>query len=187
MDFQANFKLVADTVALWTIPVIFLLIIGFAMVKKVKVYESFIKGGKEGWDIFLQILPYIIAILIAIGMFRQCGALDVLKNWISDGLALMGVSAEMMPPETVPVALMRPLSGSGSLGIVAEILAKDPNSFTATVASAMFGSTDTTFYVVALYFGSVGIRKIRHALIAGLLADIAGIITAVTICNILFR
>lgn len=175
------FKMAVDQLSAWTIPVIFLLIVGYAMVRRVRVYESFTEGGKEGFDIFLKILPYMVAILVAIGMFRASGVLDLLSDWLGQYTLRIG-----MPAETVPVALMKPLSGSGSLGLVGEILARDPNSYTAKVASTMFGSTDTTFYVIALYFGSVGIKKIRHALLVGLIADVVGILTAVGVCRLVF-
>lgn len=165
----------------YTIPVIFLIIIGYAMLKRIRLYESFVEGGKEGWEIFLKILPYIVAILVAIGVFRASGALDSLAGLLSPLTNLIG-----MPPETLPVALMKPLSGSGSLGLAAEVIANAPDSFEARVASTMFGATDTTFYIIALYFGSVGIRKIRHAMVVGLTADLAGILAAVGICHIMF-
>ncbi len=178
---QNYFKLVIDQISLLTIPLIFFFIIAYGMAKRVKVYESFVEGGKEGFDIFIQILPYIIAILVAIGMFRVSGALGYLSDLLAPLTLKIG-----MPPETLPVALMKPLSGSGSLGMVAEVIQHEPDSFTAKVASTMFGSTDTTFYIIALYFGSVGIKKIRHAMVAGLIADAAGILAAIWICRAVF-
>lgn len=175
------FKLIVDQISLLTLPLMFFLIIGYAMTRRVKVYESFIEGGKEGWEVFIRILPYIIAILAAIGMFRESGALDKITELLAPALGAIG-----MPPETLPVALMKPLSGSGALGMVSDVIAEDPDSFASKVASTMFGSTDTTFYVIALYFGSVGIRKIRHAMLAGLTADLAGILAAVGICHLVF-
>ena len=182
MPDESILKLVIAQISLLTIPLIFFLIIGYAMIKRVNVYESFIEGGKEGFDIFIQILPYIVAILVAIGMFRVSGALE----FISDELAPLTLAIGM-PPEVVPVALMKPLSGSGSLGMVTEIVQAAPDSFQSQVASTMFGSTDTTFYIIALYFGSVGIKKIRHAMVAGLIADLAGILAAVWICHVVFK
>lgn len=179
---QDGFRLVVNQVSLLTVPAIFLLIVGYGLLRRVKVYESFVEGGKEGFDIFIKVLPYIVAILVAIGMFRVSGALDFLSETLAP--LTLGIG---MPPETLPVALMKPLSGSGSLGLVAEILKHDPNSFTARVASTMFGSTDTTFYIIALYFGSVGIRRIRHALVVGLIADAAGLLAAVWVCHLVFR
>lgn len=175
------FKLVIDQVSLWTLPLIFFGIVGYGMVRRVNVYESFVEGGKEGFDIFLKILPYIVAIFAAIGMFRVSGALDYLSELLTPLTLKIG-----MPPEVLPVALMKPLSGSGSLGLVTEIVQAAPDSFNARVASTMFGSTDTTFYIIALYFGSVGIKKVRHAMAAGLIADLAGILAAVWICQAVF-
>lgn len=175
------FKDVVNQVSVLTIPLMFFGIIGYAMTRRVKVYESFIEGGKEGWEVFVRILPYLVAIIAAIGMLRESGALDIITVQFKPVLSLIG-----MPHETLPVALMKPLSGGGSLGIVSEIVNHAPDSFKAKVASTMFGSTDTTFYVIALYFGSVGIRKIRHAMLAGLTADLAGILAAVGVCHLVF-
>ncbi|MCX7626426.1 MAG: spore maturation protein [Candidatus Sumerlaeaceae bacterium] len=172
------FAQIMKTISAFTIPVIFLGIILLGMLRRVKVYESFVTGGKEGFDIFLRILPYLVAVFVAIGMFRVSGALDLLSDWLKPLVAKIG-----MPPEVLPVALMRPLSGSGSMGLASEIIKAKPNSFEAFVASNVFGSTDTTFYVIAVYFGSVGIRKIRHAMVAGLLADVAGILVAVAVSH----
>jgi spore maturation protein B len=179
---QDAFRLVVHQVSLLTVPAVFVVIVGYALLRRVKVYESFIEGGKEGFDVFVKVLPYIVAILVAIGMFRASGALELLSERLAPLTLRIG-----MPPETLPVALMKPLSGSGSLGLVAEILERDPDSFTARVASTMFGSTDTTFYIIAVYFGSVGIRRIRHALLVGLIADAAGLLTAVWVCHAVFR
>jgi len=176
------FKILIDIIAEWTIPLIFVVFVLLALSKNVKAHESFVEGGKEGFQIFLRILPYLVAILVAIGMFRVSGALGFISNWLKPLTDAIG-----MPSDVVPVALMRPLSGSGSLGLAAEVIQKAPDSYTSQVASTVFGSTDTTFYVIALYFGSVGIKKIRHALIAGLIADLAGILSAVWICSVVFK
>ncbi len=176
------FAQIMNTISIFTIPVIFLGIILLGMARRVKVYESFVTGGKEGFDIFLRILPYLVAVFVAIGMFRISGALDLLSELLQPLVAKIG-----MPPEVLPVALMRPLSGSGSMGLASEIIKAKPNSFEAFCASVVFGSTDTTFYVIAVYFGSVGIRKIRHAMVAGLLADLAGILVAVAVAHAVWK
>ncbi len=181
MPSDALFKMVVNQISLLTIPLIFLLIIGYGMIKRVKVYESFVEGGKEGFNIFIQILPYLVAILVAIGMFRVSGALGFISELLGPYTMKFG-----MHPDLIPVALMKPLSGSGSLGLVAEIINVEPDSFKAKVASTMFGSTDTTFYILALYFGSVGVKKIRHAMVVGLTADLAGILAAVWVCHAVF-
>ncbi len=155
-------------------------ILGFS--KKVKVYETFIDGAKEGFTVAVKIIPYLVAILVAIGMFRASGAMEYLVMILSPLTNLIG-----MPAETLPVALMRPLSGSGSLGIVTELINQHgPDSFIGRLASTMFGSTETTFYVIAVYFGSVGIRKTRHAVASGLIGDFVGLIMAVLICRVVF-
>ena len=151
-------------------------------VKKVKVYESFVEGAKDGFTIAVRIIPYLVAILVAIGMFRASGALDILLTLLSPFLNAVG-----FPPENLPLALMRPLSGSGSLGLLTDLIDQHgPNSLISKIGATMFGSTETTFYVLAVYFGSVGIRRSRHALAAGLIADFVGIISAVYICRFLF-
>ncbi len=156
------------------------LILGFA--KKIKVYEVFIEGAKDGFDVAVRIIPYLVAILVAIGMFRASGAMDYIVKLLSPLTNLIG-----MPAETLPVALMRPLSGSGSLGIVTELINEHgADSFIGRLASTMFGSTETTFYVLAVYFGAVGIKNSRHAVAAGLIGDFVGLLAAVFFCRIVF-
>ena len=152
------------------------------IIKKIKVYESFVDGAKDGFDIALRIIPYLVAILVAIGMFRASGAMEMFITFISPILNIIG-----FPPENVPLAIMRPLSGSGSLGLFTDLVNEyGTESLFTKIGATMFGSTETTFYVLAVYFGSVGIRKSRHALIAGLIADAVGVIAAVYICKIIF-
>jgi len=155
-------------------------ILGFS--KKVKVYETFVEGAKEGFNVAVRIIPYLVAILVAIGMFRASGAMGYMVKIISPVTNLIG-----MPAEALPVALMRPLSGSGTLGIVTELMNQHgPDSFIGRLTSTMFGSTETTFYVLAVYFGAVGIRNSRHAVAAGLIGDLVGMLAAVFICHIVF-
>ncbi|MDZ7260576.1 MAG: spore maturation protein [candidate division KSB1 bacterium] len=166
----------------WAIPFLIFIIpvIGFA--RKVKVYEVFVEGAKEGFNVAVKIIPFLVAILVAIGMFRASGAMDWFTKLISPLTNLIG-----MPAETVPVALMRPLSGSGALGIASELISTHgASSMIGRIASVMYGSTDTTFYIIALYFGSVGIKKTRHAVPAGLIADAAGLLAAVFFCRLIF-
>ena len=152
------------------------------IIKKIKVYESFVDGAKDGFDIALRIIPYLVAILVAIGMFRASGAMEMFISFISPILNIIG-----FPPENVPLAIMRPLSGSGALGLFTDLVNEyGTDSLFTKIGATMFGSTETTFYVLAVYFGSVGIRKSRHALIAGLIADAVGVIAAVYICKIIF-
>ena len=150
--------------------------------KKVKGYETFVVGAKDGFTIAIRIIPYLVAILVAIGMFRASGALDLLLNFLSPVLTFIG-----FPPENLPLALMRPLSGSGSLGLLTDLINQHgPDSLIAKIGATMYGSTETTFYVLAVYFGSVGIRKTRHALVAGLFADVVCVFSAVYICRFFF-
>jgi len=164
------------------IPMVLFIIIGYGVFKKVKVYEAFVDGAKGGFEVAVKIIPFLVAILVAIGMFRASGAMDYFIALISPLTNLIG-----MPAEALPVAIMRPLSGSGSLGLVTEIMqTHGPDSFLGRLVSTMYGSTETTFYVLAVYFGSVGIKKTRHAVAAGLLADAAGLLGALFICKWVF-
>lgn len=166
----------------WAIPVFMMvfLVVGFA--RKVKVYEVFVDGAKEGFEVAVKIIPYLVAILVAIGMFRASGAMDWFVRLLSPITDLVG-----MPAEVLPAAFMRPLSGSGTLGIVTELMnTHGPDSFIGRLASTMYGSTETTFYVLAVYFGAVGVTRPRHAVAAGLIGDLAGIIAAVFICHLVF-
>ena len=147
--------------------------------KKVKVYEVFVVGAKDGFTIAVRIIPYLVAILVAIGMFRASGALDVLLTLLAPLLNFIG-----FPPENLPLAMMRPLSGSGSLGLLTDVVNEyGPDSMQAKIGATMYGSSETTFYVLAVYFGSVGVIRSRHAIPAGLFADAVGAISAVYICH----
>lgn len=168
--------------SVYAIPVILFVVLVLAIFKKIKVYEEFVDGAKEGFQVAVRVIPYLVAMLVAIGMFRASGAMDYLIKFLTPLTSLIG-----MPAETLPVALMRPLSGSGALGIVTELLQQHgPDSFIGRLSSTMFGSTETTFYVLAVYFGSVGIKRTRHAVAAGLIGDTAGLLAAVFICHIVF-
>jgi spore maturation protein B len=148
----------------------------------VKVYEVFVEGAKGGFETAVRIIPYLVAMLIAIGMFRASGAMDVLTSVLSPLTNLIG-----MPSEALPMALLRPLSGSGSLGLMAEIMkTHGPDSFIGVLVSTMYGSSETTFYVLAVYFGAVQIKNTRHAVPAGLIADLFGMLGALFVCRILF-
>lgn len=176
------FRAALELVSTWAIPTLLFVIPVVGFFKKVKVYECFVEGAKEGFNVAIRIIPFLVAILFAIGMFRASGAMDLFVQIISPVTNLIG-----MPAEALPLALMRPLSGSGSLGLATEIMkTHGPDSFLGRLVSTMYGSTETTFYVLAVYFGSVGIKKIRHALAVGLIADVAGLIAAVFICQLIF-
>ena len=177
-----GFKSVIEVVSKLAIPLLIIVFIGYGAIKKVKVYESFVEGAKEGFNIAVKIIPYLVAMLIAIGIFRAGGAMEWLIFILKPVTSLIG-----MPAEALPMALMRPLSGSGSLGIMSENLAVyGPDSFIGILVSTFYGSTETTFYVLALYFGSVNIKNTRHALPVGLIADVAGILGALFIVKLLF-
>ena len=151
-------------------------------VKKVKVYEVFVVGAKDGFTIAVRIIPYLVAILVMVGMLRAAGGIDLLVRYL--GPITSGVG---MPAEALPMALLRPFSGSGAYGVMAAIMEQHgADSFIGYMVSTFQGSTETTFYVLAVYFGAVGVRRTRHALPACLLADLAGIIAAVAIVNLLF-
>ena len=177
-----GFKNVIEVVSKLAIPLLIVVFIGYGAIKKVKVYESFVEGAKEGFNIAIKIIPYLVAMLIAIGIFRAGGGMDWLIFILQPITNLIGI-----PAEALPMALMRPLSGSGSLGIMSENLAVyGPDSFLGILVSTFYGSTETTFYVLALYFGAVNIKNTRHALPVGLIADVAGILGALFIVKLLF-
>ena len=178
-----NIVLFTNELSRYIIPLMLVMIPFYGLVfRKVKVYESFVEGAKDGFDIAVRIIPYLVAILVAIGMFRASGALEILLTTMAPFLTYIG-----FPPENLPLALMRPLSGSGSLGLLTDLINEHgPDSLIAKIGATMFGSTETTFYVLAVYFGSVGIRKTRHALAAGLFADLVGVLSAVFFCQLFF-
>ena len=161
------------------------LIVGFplyGLIKGVKVYEEFVEGAKEGFEVAVTIIPYLVAILFAIGMFRASGAMDFLIDALDPVLGLIGIPAEILP-----MAIIRPLTGSGSAGIVADMINQyGEDSLLVKMAATMFGSTETTFYVIAVYFGAVNVRKTRHAVPAGLFADLVGVLASVYVVYLLF-
>ncbi len=176
------FRAILNVISVIAIPGLIVVFLGWGFVKKVKVYEVFVEGAKDGFQTAVRIIPYLVAMLFAIGIFRASGAMDVLVTILSPITSLVG-----MPAEAMPMAFLRPLSGSGSLGLMTEIMkTHGPDSFLGVLVSTMYGSTETTFYVLAVYFGSVNIKNTRHALPAGLVADVFGMIGALVVCRILF-
>ena len=154
----------------------------YAFGRGVPIYSEFIEGAKEGFQTALRIIPYLVAMLVAIAVFRESGALDFLKLLLSPIFGVLQIPGEMLP-----MVLMRPLSGSGSLAVLSDMIKQfGPDSLLTYTAATIYGSAETTFYVVAVYFGSVGITRIRHAIFAGLLADLAGAVAAVFVCRLLF-
>ena len=153
--------------------------------KKLNVYNSFIEGAKSGFNVAVSLIPYCVAILAAVGVFRASGALDLLQGWLKAGVEYCGLNSDFVG--AVPVALMKPLNGSGARGMMLECFESfGPDSFVGHLASVLQGSTDTTFYILAIYFGSVGIKKYRYSVTCGLMADVAGMIAAVFISYFFF-
>ncbi|MBW1734995.1 MAG: spore maturation protein [Deltaproteobacteria bacterium] len=168
----------------WIIPGLMLGFLLFGVVRRVRIYEVFVEGAKEGFQVAVKIIPYLVAILVAVGMFRASGAMEAMVS------AIGGLTSQVgMPAEALPMALLRPLSGSGAYGVLASIIndpGTGPDSYVGYLVSTLQGSTETTFYVLAVYFGAVQVRRIRHALIAALTADLVGIAAAVAVCSYLF-
>jgi spore maturation protein SpmB len=168
--------------------ILFGVIVGFitlALVKKQNVYEAFIDGAKEGFDVAIKIIPYLVGILVAVGVMRHSGALELLTQMLSWLIGLTGVNTDFVP--ALPVALIKPLSGSGARGMMVELMqSAGADNFAARVACVVQGSTETTFYVLAVYFGSVAIKRTRHAVPAALLAELAGVVAAIVISYIFF-
>jgi spore maturation protein SpmA len=168
----------------WIIPFLMLFFLTFGVVRRVPIYEVFVEGAKEGFQVAVKIIPYLVAILTAAGMFRASGAMDIMVSWVNPLTGKLG-----LPAEALPMALLRPLSGSGAYGIMAAIIkdpAIGPDSYIGYLVSTLQGSTETTFYVLAVYYGAVQIQRIRHSLAAALTADAVGIIAAVIVCTYLF-
>lgn len=154
-------------------------------VKKIDVFDSFIEGAKQGWEVIIKVLPYLVGLLVGIRVFRDSGALDAIINAITWCFTSLGFTGDFVP--ALPVAIMRPFSGGGARGLMLDVFkTHGPDSFVGQLASIFQGSADTTFYIVALYFGSVGIRKVRYAIWAGMLADLIGVISAICIAYIFF-
>ncbi len=159
-------------------------LLGYGVAMGVPIYESFVEGAKDGFNVALRIIPYLVAILVAIAMLRNSGAMALAIQPIGLITGPLG-----LPADVLPMAILRPLSGSGAYGLLASILGEGgpgPDSYAGYLASTLQGSTETTFYVLAVYFGAAGIQRIRYALAAGLAADLAGIVAAVIACSYLY-
>lgn len=165
----------------WLIPLFVAAVLVAGWFKRVAVFDEFIEGSREGLQITLTLLPYLVSMLIAIEILSNSGALDTLTGVLSPVLSWLN-----WPPETLPLALLRPMSNSGALAITADILRRfGPDSFIGMVASTMQGSTDTTFFILTVYFGTVGIKNVRHSLAAGLIADFTAMLSSILLCRIL--
>lgn len=173
---------IIDILSLWALPSIIFIILTFAIIKKVSIYETFIEGAKDGIKVCGNILPYIVAIIVAISMLRASGAIE------SIAMLFGGILDKInMPADILPLAIVRSLSGSAAVGVFSDIVANnDVNSYTSKLAAIMLGSSETTFYVLTVYFGAVGIKKYRYAILTGISADIIGIIMAVIVARLFF-
>jgi spore maturation protein B len=177
-----SFKETMDLVAVFVLPLLIVGIPVLGLLRRVPVYESFVEGAKDGFTTAVRILPYLVAILFAIAMFRASGALGLLQEGLRKPLSLIG-----FPPEVLPMAIVRPLTGSGSVGILADMVKQyGADSIFVKIAATIYGSTETTFYVLAVYFGAVNIKKTRHAVPVGLIADVSAILLAIFACKLFF-
>lgn len=173
---------IVSIISLWFIPILIGFILLYGTIKRIPTYESFVEGGKEGIKIAISIIPFLVGMLVAISVFRASGALEYVMNAIRPFLNTIGV-----PAEIVPLAFIRPISGTAALGMTSDLIATHgPDSFIGRLAAVLQGSTDTTFYVLTVYFGAVGIRKMGDALKVGLLADLVGIIVAIIVVTLIW-
>jgi spore maturation protein SpmA len=176
------FDLFREILSFWMLPPIVAGCVAYGWVRGVRVYDALVEGAKEGFQIAIRIIPYLVAILVAVGMFRASGGIAILVDWLSGITTRIG-----MPAEALPMALLRPLTGSGAQGVMTEVMSvHGPDSLIGYMVSTFQGSTETTFYVLAVYFGAVGVRRTRHTVPACLIADVTGILAAVLIVNLLF-
>lgn len=174
---------IITSISAWLIPCFILLVLIVSTWKRVPAYETFVEGGKEGVKMAFSLLPFLLGMIVSISILRSSGALEAFVNLISPILTFIGI-----PPEIIPLALVRPISGTAALGMTTELIATHgPDSFLGRLASTMQGSTDTTLYILTVYFGAIGIKKMRYALKVGLLADLVGIIASIIIVTIVFK
>jgi spore maturation protein B len=172
-----------DRISLWAVPAMLALIPLWGAIKKVKVYDTFIEGAEEGLQVAIKIVPFLVAMMVALSIFRASGAMELVARAIDPITSKLG-----FPTQVLPLMIVRPLSGAGALAVTADLLKTNhPDSYIGRLASIMQGSTDTTFYVLTVYFGAVGIRKARYAPTVGLIADVVGFLTALYACNWFFR
>lgn len=177
-----NFHFVLNIISLWALPFIIVLILTLGLIKKIPIYEVFTEGAKDGFKVSINIIPYLVAIIVAISMLRASGAIEMLAHALSSILTKFNI-----PADVLPVVFVRPLSGSAALGLFSDIATNlGPNAYATKLAAVMVGSSETTFYVLAVYFGSVGITKFRYALWVGLLADIIAAVMSIIVCHYVF-
>jgi spore maturation protein B len=175
-------RTVLAAISLWAIPVLLVAIPLVGMIRGLKVYDIFIEGAKEGFRVAVRIIPFLVGILVAIGMFRGSGAMDMLTNALRPML-----SATRFPPEIFPLVILRTLSGSGSLALTTDIVKQfGPDSLIGRTAATIYGGSETTFYVLAVYFGAIGVKRTRHAIPSALVGDLVAAIVAVIVCTWMF-
>lgn len=175
-------KSIMDVISVWLIPLIIMSVLVFGLIKKIPVYETFIDGAKDGLKVTFEIVPYLLAIMVAVGMLRASGAIELLQTFLGGILNRFDI-----PVDILPVMIVRSLSGSAVLGLFSDIAGQhDVESYTTKLAAIMVGSSETTFYILSVYFGAVGIKKFRHALLTGVFSDCAGIIAAIIVARWLF-
>lgn len=166
----------------WLVPLFILIVLLSGWLRRVPVFEQFAEGAKESLGMVARLFPFLLAMLVAISILRASGAMDAFVRLLGPLLSRLH-----WPPETLPLALLRPLSGSGAMAVTADLLRRyGPDSLIGLIASTMQGSTDTTLFIITVYFGSVGVKQIRHALAAGLIADLVAMLAAVYLCNLIF-
>ncbi len=166
-----------EKLSIYILPIMIIIILTLGVIKKIAVYEEFIEGAKDGFKVSISIIPYLVAIIVAVSMFKASGAIDMLKNF----------TLGLIPPDIIPLIITRPLSGSAALGVFSGIVnSAGPDSFSAKLAAIMVGSSETTFYVLAVYFGSIGIKKFRYALLTGLIGDVISILLAIWAAHLFF-
>lgn len=169
-------------ISLWAIPVILFVILTLGLVKKVPIYEEFTEGAKDGFKVAVNIIPYLVAIIVGVSMLRASGVIDMLAQFSAPVLHKF-----MIPIEALPVMIVRSLSGAAALGLFSDITHHfGPDSYAAKLCAVIVGSSETTFYVLAVYFGSVGIKKLRYAMLTGIIADIIGVVAAIIVCSHFF-
>lgn len=166
-----------EKISLYILPIMILAILCAGIAKKVPVYEEFVEGAKDGFKVSVSIIPYLVAIMVGVSMFKACGAMDLIKNLVCG----------FIPADIVPIMLTRSLSGSATLGLFSDIANNfGPDAYITKLAAVMVGSSETTFYVLAVYFGSIGIKKFRYALLTGIIADFTGIVLAILVSRLFF-
>ena len=182
MNLHLSFQSILNGISLWALPVIILSILTLGLVKKISIYEVFTEGAKDGFRVAVTIIPYLVAIIVGISMLRASGAIEMLTNAISGFLIRFNI-----PSDILPIIMIRPLSGSAALGLFSDIATTHGMAdYTIKLAAVMVGSSETTFYVLSVYFGAIGVNKFRYALFVGLMADILAAVLSIAVCHWMF-